>query len=170
MHDPAILACAADSEWLRRLARRLVDDTNGADDVAQEAALQALRASRSSRGWLAGVVRNLAANRRRAEGRRARHESLAATDEAQPSAADTAARVEEQRKLAAAVLALEPPFRDVVLLRFYEGLARREIAARMQVPIATVNACAWSMLPADRARECRSRCGCTTVTFASRAS
>jgi hypothetical protein len=55
-----------------------------------------------------------------------------------PSAAELAARVELQRKLAEAVLALSEPTRSTLVLRYLEGLAPRHIARRQGVPPATV--------------------------------
>lgn len=66
------------TDWVRALARRLVGDAHLADDVAQEATLAALRdaprARRIGPAWLAGIVRNVAANVRRSDARRVRHE------------------------------------------------------------------------------------------------
>jgi RNA polymerase sigma-70 factor (ECF subfamily) len=142
MNDSRIEALAARSAWLRALARQLCADGADADDVAQDAAVAALRVPagvRDERAWLAGVVHNLVHGLRRTAARRTRRESAAARREAQPSAADAVALVEQQRLLAEVVLGLDEPFRDVVLLRFYEALPRRAIARRLGVPVATVN-------------------------------
>ena len=48
------------------------------------------------------------------------------------------AREERRRAVVAAVLGLEEPYRSAVLLRFYEGLAPRELAKRLRLPIETV--------------------------------
>lgn len=131
------------SDWIRALARRLVDDRELADDVAQEASLEALKSSAAARhvgpAWLAGVVRNVAKNLRRKARVRGARELQVAVQRTDRSAADSAAFVEQQRLLADAVLALDPPFRDVVLLRFFEARPQREIAAALEVPVATVN-------------------------------
>jgi RNA polymerase sigma-70 factor (ECF subfamily) len=143
------------TDWIRALARRLVGDAHLADDVAQEAALEALRAAPGARrigpAWLAGIVRNVAANVRRRGARRAHHEGRAPAGAA-PSAAQAAAFVEQQRLLADAVLALDAPFRDVVLLRFFEALPPRAIARRLGVPVATVNSRLQRALAKLRAR------------------
>ncbi|MEM7200112.1 MAG: RNA polymerase sigma factor [Planctomycetota bacterium] len=130
------------SDWIRGLARSLIRDAHAADDVAQEALLAATSSGRADRGWLVGVVQNLAANRWRRDLRRAKHETRRARRDAgqrATSAAAAAARVEQERLLAEAVLALDPPFRDVVLLRAFDGLPPRRIAERLGIPVATVN-------------------------------
>ena len=88
----------------------------------------------------------------RSRRRRDRHESAGAVDDRAPSAAETAAFVEQQRLLADAVLGLDEPFRDVVLLRFYEDKPQREIAKLLQVPVATVNSRLTRALSRLRAR------------------
>ncbi|MCB9902869.1 MAG: sigma-70 family RNA polymerase sigma factor [Planctomycetes bacterium] len=130
------------SAWMRGLARRLVLDDERADDVVQEAWRAALenppRQSVPLHAWLAGIVRNQALFLRRSEGRRAGREADAARPERVPSTAELAACADEQRRLLEAVLALPEAYRDVVLLRFYEGLEPRHIAARLGVPVNTV--------------------------------
>jgi len=62
---------------LRRLARGLLYDRHGAEDVVQEAWLAALASGPRSMplgAWLACTVRRLAQNRRRAEARRRERE------------------------------------------------------------------------------------------------
>lgn len=127
--------------WVRGLARHLVSDPHGADDVAQEALVAALGAGRAEPAWLSGVVRLLAANRRRAARRREDRERVVAArrDGLVPPVADTVARVEQERLLVDAVMSLEQPFRDVVLLRYFDDLPPREIARRLGVPVATVH-------------------------------
>ena len=130
------------TDWIRALARQLVHDAHLAEDVAQDAAVAVLSAApqpHHGTSWLRGVVRRLAANLRRRAGRRSRTEARAARPERQPSAAESVAFVEQQRILAEAVLALDGSHREVVLLRFYEGLTQREIAKRLGLPRTAVN-------------------------------
>ena len=65
--------------WVRRVARALVLDESRADDLEQEVWLRALRAEepRSPRAWLGTVLRRVASNARRDEGRQRAHEGLA---------------------------------------------------------------------------------------------
>ncbi|MEL6715816.1 MAG: sigma factor, partial [Planctomycetota bacterium] len=106
--SPAALLEHAD--WVRALARRLVRDEATADDVAQEALSVAIErppraggsvdagdtasSDPSVRGWLARVVQNVARQRARSEGRRARRERRGSRDEALPSAAELTERAE----------------------------------------------------------------------------
>ena len=85
---------AAHAGFLRSLARGLLFDRSAADDVAQKALLIALQKpvvrntwrkdprdgtpAFSLRGWLAGVVRNLARERGREDARRAERERAGA--------------------------------------------------------------------------------------------
>lgn len=128
--------------WLRRLARDLVHDAHAADDLVQDTWLAFLRArpdtGRPLRPWLAGVVRNAAALRRRRSSSRAAREADTARGEALPSTGELIERAEVQQDLARGVLALEEPYRGVILLRFYEGLSPKQIADARGVPAATV--------------------------------
>ncbi len=142
MHNALLSDCAERREWLRKLAQGLLSDSVMADDVAQEAVLVALQHRgliRVEDAWWRGVVHNLVANLNRRTIRRERIERECAASEVIASAAHSAERIEQEGVLSAAVLALDVPFRDVVVLRFYDGLKRREIAARLKLPIATVN-------------------------------
>lgn len=129
--------------WLRALAHRLVADPHLADDLVQDtlvAALEQDEAPRSPRGWLAGVLRNLASKHRRAGGRRRRrHESVARPERVDgPDVGDLVARAELQQQLGRRVLELPPTYREVLLLRFFEGLPPRDIARRLDLPVETV--------------------------------
>src|SRR6185436_3208403 len=93
---------------------------------------------RAIEAWLRGVVRRLAALGRRERGRRARREEAAATRERQPATIDVVAQLALHRRVVDAVESLAEPNRTAILLRFHEGLPPRAIAARLQVPVATV--------------------------------
>ncbi len=128
--------------WLRRLARELVRDPGTADDLVQDTWLAALRArpdlGRPLRPWLARVMRNGATQRLRAAAGRSARESRVARPEAVPSARELVERAEQQRVLVGAVLSLPDPYRETLLLRFYEGLGPTQIAAALDLPVATV--------------------------------
>jgi RNA polymerase sigma-70 factor (ECF subfamily) len=129
-------------EFLRGLARGLLADDAGVDDVLQEAYVRALerppRSEDALRSWLARVVRNLALNRLRGERRRASRERDVAQQESVPSSADVADRLGTQRRVVDAVRELSEPYRTVIYLRWYEGLPPRTIAQRLERPIETV--------------------------------
>src|SRR5262249_44606152 len=106
----------------------------------------------SPRGWLAGVLRRRAAFRFRSQSRRARHETLAVRDDAVAGTDDLVAEAEIHARVVQSVLALPEPERSAVLLRFFEGLPPRVIAARTGVPVATVRSRVRRALERLRAR------------------
>ena len=124
--------------FVRRLAARLVGEASAAEDVAQDALTLALQRERwepgGLRAWLAGTVRRLARHRGRGEMRRRWREAAAARSET----ASVSEPLEEQQRVVEAVLALEEPFRETVLLTHYHGLSPAAIARRNGVPAATV--------------------------------
>ncbi len=128
--------------WMRRLAGRLVHDAQAAEDLSQETWVRALehppRADRPVRGWLATVMRNLAAQRRRGDHRRRGRELGAAREEALASALELFEKVATQRQLVDAVMELEEPYRSTILLRYFEDYAPKRMAAELDVPLSTV--------------------------------
>ncbi|MCC7014820.1 MAG: sigma-70 family RNA polymerase sigma factor [Planctomycetes bacterium] len=131
-------ALLAEASWLRRLARGLVRDANAADEVEQETWLAALRARPAARAaelraWLSVVARNVARRARRSEELRAAHEPRGAREERVDGPDELAARVELQRKLAEALLALEEPYRSALVLRYFDGLSTIEVAQRLAI-------------------------------------
>lgn len=146
----------AQAGWLRRFARALVSDAAAAEDLAQETMVSALHgpAQGGGRAWLATVARNLAVDRFRGSTRRERREEAA---HAHDPAGGRVASPEEligdaqiHRHVAEAVARLTEPFRQTVVLRFYEGLSSAEIARRLGQPEGTVR---WRLKEAlDRVR------------------
>ena len=100
--------------FVQALARSLLRDPHAAEDVAQETMLAALRKppprNGNLRAWLGRVARNLALTRRRGERRRAARERSAKGAEPLPSPEEGVARLELQRKVVDAVLALDEPY------------------------------------------------------------
>lgn len=127
-------------EWVRALARQLAGDAASADDLAQDALVVALRSgpreSLAFRSWIASVMRNLVRQGARGDARRGSREERAARAESCERLVD---EVVAGRELAQAVLELDEPYRTTILMRFYEGAPPREIANRLDVPVATVN-------------------------------
>ena len=128
--------------WLRRFAVALVNDQDTAEDIVQEILVSAWRrpAENTGRPWLARVARNLAIDRWRSSDRRERRELAAA-------AADlgTVASPEElvgdaqiHRAVAEVVAELEEPFRQTIVLRFFQGFSSADIARRLRIPDGTV--------------------------------
>src|SRR5262245_29768373 len=133
---------AGEGRALRALARSLLGPGD-ADDVVQEAQAAAIAAPAAARRlgpWLTGAVRHLAKMLRRSDARRRKREQFAAREELDPRSdpAVIAAQAEVVHDVAAAVRALEEPFRTVVVLRFWRGLLPGAIARELGVPLNTV--------------------------------
>src|SRR5688572_30536456 len=127
--------------FLQRLARALVG--GDADDLVQDVWQQALthppRHGLHLRGWLGQVARNLARERRRGEVRRQEREAEAARPEQlEDSPHSRAARFELHRELVGLLAGLDEPYRDTLLIRYFDGRLPEEIAKRSGVPTATV--------------------------------
>ncbi len=152
----------AHHEWVSRLARQLAGA--GADDVEQETWLAALRSPpdsrRSTRPWLATVVRNVVKLRWRDGTRLTRREqAYQAVGSTEVEAVDQVyERMELQRFVAEQVMALEEPLRQVVVLRYVEGLDASRIAELVNAPPGTVR---WRLKTAlDQLRSALdARCG-----------
>lgn len=136
------------------LARWLTGNTSDAEDVLQEACLRAYAgidtyAGGNARAWFLTIVRNvaytwLAKNRPRAllaSGDLADLDELAAgqtnTDDPDGPEAAMIAKA-DVAALEAAILHLQPPFREVVVLRDINGFGYRDIAAMLNLPLGTV--------------------------------
>lgn len=128
--------------FLRRLARRLIADEHRAEDVAQDAALLVLerapRGLRSTRAWLARVVRNLAINAARGERRRVAREQSVRPPDPPRTPEEVAESLQLQRRVVEAVERLDEPYRSVVYLRYHADLGPKEIAERLGIPVSTV--------------------------------
>lgn len=131
------------SEWIRSLARALVFDAGEVDDVVQEAWVRVLqrppRGVRDPRAWLRTIVRNAA--RDLARRKRARSEGeMRGSDSPEPAEdpADVHARAAQHRALVDRVLALEEPLGRTLLLRYFDDLTPKAIAAQEGAPIDTV--------------------------------
>jgi len=128
--------------YVRRLARSLVFDEAGADDLAQQVWLAALShppASESAlRGWLATVARNLASSSRRGLAARVQRESAAARGEAVEAADELVLREALRTRIVQSVLALEEPFRETIILRYFDELSPRAIATKQGLGVSTV--------------------------------
>ena len=130
------------TEWVSRLARALVNEPEGAADLAQdawEAALGGDEKPRSEfRAWMTGVLRNLSSMRARTTARRLRREAAADLPDAELAPDELIARLETQQLIAKLVVALDEPVRLVLFLRYYEGLSATEIGERLGTPPGTV--------------------------------
>ena len=127
-----------------------------AEEVAQRTWLQVLegdpRFVRSPRTWLGSAVRGVAYNLRRTRDRRRSHERLAARRDRVASSLDVVQRQERRRELVRAVDALPEPQRVVVLLRYFEDMPPRQIAAHLGLSVTTVTSRLRSALATLRGR------------------
>jgi RNA polymerase sigma factor (sigma-70 family) len=123
--------------WVRSVATNLVRDHNRAEDVTQETVLAALSAPPRDaadayrlRAWLGRVAFNLSKLGARQGLRRRAREERVARPEALPSVLEEVESLVVLRELGEAVRALPVAYRQVVELRYFEGLSTAEIAAR----------------------------------------
>jgi len=143
--EPTADTLLRDTRWVRSIARSLVTDPADADDLAQEAAVTALRRpprrSTNLKGWLQTVMRNALRQRHRGEARRARREAAIA-DDTQTSAEPADLVVERamlRKQVADAALELAEPYRTAILMRFFEAMTPNQIARARELPVATVH-------------------------------
>ena len=136
-----------------RLAYNVLRDREEAWDVAQDAFIRAYQALPSFRGqsafytWLFRIVMNLAADRARQRAARGRAfgtervpeedwERLMTDQDASPDS--SAAQTEDRERIAKALDTLSDDHRTIIMLSDVEGLAYREIAEVLDIPIGTV--------------------------------
>lgn len=132
----------AHRRFVEATVRAVLGGDPEADDVVQDTWMRALEGGparpRAVRSWLGRVARNLALDRWRRRARRRRRENAVARCEAMPSVHAIAEREEARRALIDALLALDEPYRAVVLLRYYEDLSLADVALRLDLPTETV--------------------------------
>src|SRR5262249_46350876 len=132
---------AANAASLRALACDLVGPGD-ADDLLQDTALRALRSPPSRPAglgaWLAGILRRLALNRPPDQRPRRAPAPPAPPRATAPPADETLIHAESLRRVTDALLRLDHPYREVLLLRYFEALSPAAIASRTATPLATV--------------------------------
>ncbi|MBI2526138.1 MAG: sigma-70 family RNA polymerase sigma factor [Candidatus Rokubacteria bacterium] len=136
-----------------RLAYQVLRDREEAWDCAQEAFVRAFQSLPAFRGqsafytWLFRITLNLATDRHRARGARARafgaermpEEEWARTAPDSGATPEQAAiGAEKRERIRAALNALPLKFRTIIMLSDVEGLSYREIAQVLNCPIGTV--------------------------------
>jgi RNA polymerase sigma-70 factor (ECF subfamily) len=122
------------------LARYLTRDADDARDIVHDACLRALRyiggfRGENARGWWLAIVRSRCAEWFRERGRDA---LMVEFDEAAHTPEAAVGSGDDHESLYAAVDALPPVLREVIVLREVLGLSYREIAGVSGVPIGTV--------------------------------
>lgn len=128
------------------LARWLMGNPEDAEDVVQDAVVRALAGADRFRGgderaWLLTIVRNgCYSSHRRQKVRQATDldEAVHGEDTVTPSPEQRAIDRDTSRRVRLAVEQLQPEFREVIVLREFEGLAYKEIADVVGAPIGTV--------------------------------
>ncbi len=136
-----------------RLAYQVLHDREEAWDVAQEAFVRAFHSLPSFRGqsafytWLFRITVNVATDRHRQRGARARafgpervteEEWARSTPDPGRGPDQEAARAEQRERIRRALDALPPKARTIIMLSDVEGLSYREIAEVLNCPIGTV--------------------------------
>src|SRR3954468_7381140 len=134
---------------LKRYLRRFIRSREGADDLAQEAFLRAFAAEPghfivSPKAFLFKVAKNLALNELARQSSAAIEplgdfEGQEVLEDSSQAAVDDAVDGRERiRMLAAAIAALPPQCAKVFILRKMQGLSQKEIAARLNISVRTV--------------------------------
>ena len=123
-------------------------DAHAAGDVVQDAFVRAWQRLGSLNDparfgpWLAGIVRNLAADFRRSGRRLRSREDLDAVAPTLASHDDPASRLhldETKRLISQAIESLDEVSRSAVVLRYYEGLTSRRIAELLELSPAAID-------------------------------
>jgi len=130
------------------LALLLMHDRGVADEVAQDAMVRAWRYGDSYDprrgsvlGWLLTIVRNVALDHHRLNGRRAETTVPVLPDDLLADAGDgvdAEARVDDAAHVAAAVRALPPEQREAVVAVTLYGMTGREYSEAADLPLGTV--------------------------------
>lgn len=130
------------SGWMRGLALQLLGDAHRADDAVQDAMVAAMESraghARNLKSWLGGVLRNQARMTGRGEARRRTREAAVARPEATGGVAESLETFALQRAVVDAVLGLDSPNREIVVLRYFEELPTRQVAQRLQLTTGAV--------------------------------
>ncbi len=139
MTNPDVLL--SQTEWLHHLARQLVGSREAQEDLVQETYLQALsqpnREIAHPGAFLAKVMRRLAARTTSRDVKRGTLEARSSRNLSHGSTEDLIERITVQRDLVNVLLSMSQAQRDVLILRFYEDMGPTEIAARLDIPLAT---------------------------------
>jgi RNA polymerase sigma-70 factor (ECF subfamily) len=154
---------------LLRYLLYLTSNREQAEDLFQEVWMRVLLRGSQFNGkarfdtWLFTVARNLVIDLRRKRTMSSLDELFeAAGDDDRsspveipaegPSPFDEFASVENRERLAAALLAMEPLYREVLVLRFHEDLSLEEIATVTRAPLSTIKSRLYRGLAAMKPR------------------
>jgi RNA polymerase sigma-70 factor (ECF subfamily) len=129
------------------LARWLIGEPQDAEDVVQEAILRAFRFFEGFRGddaraWLLTIVRHTAYTwlheNRSQKGIMSLDDDQMSIDTSSTDSEELLIQTLDQESLYQAIAALPVEFREMVILHDLEGLAYKEIALIVKIPIGTV--------------------------------
>lgn len=130
------------------VAMRVLRDSAEADDVVQEAFVEAWRRAKEFdakrgglEGWVTTIARSRAIDRLRSRASHARMSQRAARDpstERESVPADACCTTLEVARMVRALDLLSKEQRTVVELAYFDGLTQSEIAARCDEPLGTV--------------------------------
>ncbi len=131
--------------FVRSVVRRLISDDAAVQDVVQNTWVQAMEhppeakhGDRSMAAWLARVATNLVRSMQRSEGRRSHREGAVAKLDVDDSWEESVDRLESRQRVVEAVLALQEPYRTVVVLRYDRGHSVEQIAKELERSQGTV--------------------------------
>ena len=144
--DSAALACVVGryQHRLYRYLRRLVREPAAADDLFQQTWLNVVRqigrydSRRSFDTWLFAIAHNAAMDLLRRKTGESLEESGSDLAAAEPDALSSAMASERTAILASQMAGLSAPYREVLTLRFEEGMKLEEIAEVTRAPLSTV--------------------------------
>ena len=128
-------------DWVVRLAVRFTGNQDDALDVLQETfsyvfrKFPGFRLTASMTTFLYPVVKNLSIAARRKRTRMASTDAVEAPDPVAPEGVDP---TRERSELHAMMAALPEGQREVLLMRFVDGMSLQEIAAALAIPEGTV--------------------------------
>jgi RNA polymerase sigma-70 factor (ECF subfamily) len=115
-----------------------IGSSSDVEEAAQESfvraflSLKKLRKPESFYSWLLGIAGRVAKEQFRSDAHRQRNREVAA--EIVPNAEATP----EDYPLEEVIAALPEIYRQVILLRYYEGLSCQEVATRLDMPLGTI--------------------------------
>ncbi|HXV14273.1 MAG TPA: sigma-70 family RNA polymerase sigma factor [Candidatus Krumholzibacteria bacterium] len=136
------------SSFVYSLARSVLRDDGDAEDIVQEVFFRVWEradafdpARGSPAAWLTTMTRRLAIDRTRsrsfrARGREAPLEAVAGS--ASGAGGESVTNSAEANEVLAALEQLEPAYREVIRLSYYEGLSHSNIATKLGTPLGTV--------------------------------
>ncbi len=139
-HEPDTQWWSRHVQHIHSIARALYDGEDAAD-LEQEAWVAILSrqpvVARVS-AWVAGLLRNLKREQQRSDERRHRREIRSVLPAGSVDPAQAAVHFELLKRIVALVDQLDAPYRQVILLKFFEDKSAERIARELGVPAATV--------------------------------